>query len=110
MFGLLDSEENVEYVGVKHLKVETLYTLTESAFSRLIREHVKPGHYSLYDSANDTTHRMTVSGTASASTAEALAELLDDSEISIYKLRDVLDELCSRKIIPPGTYLMEVSW
>lgn len=108
MFSLLSPTE--AYPGLTHLKEERTFHLRESGFSRIVSENIQSGHYSIYDSNNDTDHRFDISAESNAETVAALTALLEDKEISIYVVPHALRELCSRKIIPPGIYVLSISW
>lgn len=64
-----------------------------------------------YGSPNDSYHKFNIEkGKMEKWDLEDLQEILEEEGCEIHQLRVVLKDLCNKGIIPPGTYLINVSW
>lgn len=94
-------------------KTETLITVDCNDLDNFIREVTGQNNWdSVSDQewGNDSQHRFTISGKLSGYDRNQWEVFKSTGHNSGCLLRTILDGLCADKLIPPGTYLIDVCW
>ena len=87
---------------------ETIFTTDDYSLSIFIKEQYgMEDRCAFFSAGNDTSYVFNVN--ASVNT-DAVAAMMKYSGVDITELGEIMDDLCSRGVIEPGKYLLNVCW
>lgn len=89
-------------------KKETVFTTDDHSLSVFIKEQYgMEDRCAFFFAGNDTAYVFSVT---SSGYPDAVEEMIKCGGVDITDLGEIMDDLCSRVAIEPGTYILNVCW